>query len=74
MRFAGFWRRVLAYLVDILPITFCSVGKVLSFAPCGLGAIWIAWSPETRAWHDYIAGTLVVLADEQAPEQQGRRE
>jgi uncharacterized RDD family membrane protein YckC len=118
MRFAGFWRRVLAYLVDILPITFVvavvfytffgfdrtlkgsfgkrvigiavtdrngqrigigrallrNVSKVVSFAPCGLGAIWIAWSREKRAWHDYIAGTFVVLADGEGPVQQAPRE
>ena len=34
--------------------------KLVSAAPCGLGFLWAAWSPQKRAWHDYAAGTRVV--------------
>lgn len=39
----------------------------LSFAAAGLGFIWIAVDAERRAWHDKIAGTLVVLAPKGQP-------
>ena len=32
----------------------------LSFAAAGLGFFWIAFDPERQAWHDKIAGTVVV--------------
>ena len=32
----------------------------LSLAPAGLGFIWIAFDGEKQAWHDKIAGTVVV--------------
>ena len=32
----------------------------LSLAVAGLGFIWIALDPEHQAWHDKIAGTVVV--------------
>jgi uncharacterized RDD family membrane protein YckC len=32
----------------------------LSLAPAGLGFIWIAFDAEKQAWHDKIAGTIVV--------------
>jgi uncharacterized RDD family membrane protein YckC len=32
----------------------------LSLAVCGLGFIWIAFDANHQAWHDKIAGTLVV--------------
>jgi uncharacterized RDD family membrane protein YckC len=34
--------------------------KVLSFLICGLGCLWVAWSPHKQGWHDMIAGTLVI--------------
>lgn len=34
--------------------------KVISYLPCGLGFLWALWSKRKRAWHDMIAGTLVV--------------
>lgn len=36
------------------------LGCFLSLAVVGLGFIWIAIDPERQAWHDKIAGTLVV--------------
>lgn len=32
----------------------------LSALPFGLGFLWIAFSPKKQAWHDRLAGTLVV--------------
>lgn len=36
----------------------CFLSAVVAF----LGFIWIAFDPERQAWHDKIAGTVVVLA------------
>jgi uncharacterized RDD family membrane protein YckC len=35
------------------------LGELL-FAPLVLGLLWIIWSPEKRAWHDYLARTWVI--------------
>jgi uncharacterized RDD family membrane protein YckC len=35
----------------------------LSGLPLGLGFFWVAWDKNKRAWHDYLAGT-VVISDE----------
>lgn len=35
------------------------VGTIL-FAPLILGVLWIVWSREKRAWHDFFAGTWVI--------------
>jgi uncharacterized RDD family membrane protein YckC len=32
----------------------------LSLFAAGLGFLWIIWDPERQAWHDKIAGTVVV--------------
>jgi uncharacterized RDD family membrane protein YckC len=32
----------------------------LSALPLGLGFLWVAFSPKKQAWHDRLAGTLVV--------------
>jgi uncharacterized RDD family membrane protein YckC len=32
----------------------------LMLAPLVLGILWIIWSPEKRAWHDYLARTWVI--------------
>jgi uncharacterized RDD family membrane protein YckC len=29
-------------------------------ASIGLSCLWILWSGEKRAWHDYLAGTWVI--------------
>ena len=39
----------------------------LSLAVAGLGFIWIALDPHNQAWHDKIAGTLVVRVAKAAP-------
>ena len=36
---------------------------IASMLPMGLGFLWIAWDPRKQAWHDKIAGTVVVLGD-----------
>ncbi|MFO7304032.1 MAG: RDD family protein [Gammaproteobacteria bacterium] len=37
-----------------------ALGCILSLVVIGLGFIWIAIDPERQAWHDKIAGTVVV--------------
>jgi len=37
-----------------------ALGCFLSLAAAGLGFIWIAFDPGKQAWHDKIAGTIVV--------------
>lgn len=37
-----------------------ALGCILSLVVVGLGFIWIALDPERQAWHDKIAGTVVV--------------
>ncbi|MCX6909482.1 MAG: RDD family protein [Verrucomicrobia bacterium] len=37
-----------------------ALASLLSLAVVGLGFFWIAWDREKQAWHDKIAGTLVV--------------
>jgi uncharacterized RDD family membrane protein YckC len=37
-----------------------ALGCFLSLAVCGLGFIWIAFDQNRQAWHDKIAGTVVV--------------
>ncbi len=32
----------------------------VGFAPLGLGFLWIIWSREKRAWHDFLARTWVI--------------
>jgi uncharacterized RDD family membrane protein YckC len=39
----------------------------LSLAVAGLGFIWIAFDPNNQAWHDKIAGTVVVRVAKGAP-------
>ena len=47
---AGFWRMVLRE----------SFGKTLSGIFFGLGYLWALWDRDSQAWHDKIAGTLVI--------------
>lgn len=37
-----------------------TVGKFLSAAVFGLGFFWAIWDKDSQAWHDKIAGTVVV--------------
>jgi uncharacterized RDD family membrane protein YckC len=39
----------------------------LSLAVAGLGFIWIVFDPNNQAWHDKIAGTVVVRVAKGAP-------
>ncbi|MBI2366187.1 MAG: RDD family protein [Deltaproteobacteria bacterium] len=32
----------------------------VGLAPLALGFLWVLWSREKRAWHDYLAGTWVI--------------
>jgi uncharacterized RDD family membrane protein YckC len=44
-----------------------ALSAFLSLAPAGLGFIWIAFDSERQAWHDKIAGTVVVRLPKAAP-------
>jgi uncharacterized RDD family membrane protein YckC len=44
-----------------------ALGCFLSLVVVGLGFIWIAFDPNNQAWHDKIAGTVVVQARKGAP-------
>jgi uncharacterized RDD family membrane protein YckC/cytoskeletal protein CcmA (bactofilin family) len=37
-----------------------ALGCFLSLLAAGVGFLWIIWDPERQAWHDKIAGTVVV--------------
>lgn len=32
----------------------------VSLLPLGLGYFWVAWDPKKQAWHDKLAGTVVI--------------
>lgn len=36
------------------------VGKFISGIALSLGYLWMLWDPKKQAWHDKIAGTIVV--------------
>ena len=44
-----------------------ALGCFLSLAVAGLGFIWIAFDPNRQAWHDKIAGTVVVRVAKGVP-------
>jgi uncharacterized RDD family membrane protein YckC len=44
-----------------------ALGCLLSLAVAGLGFFWIAIDPQRQAWHDKIAGTVVVQVPEGVP-------
>jgi uncharacterized RDD family membrane protein YckC len=44
-----------------------ALGCFLSLAVCGLGFIWIAFDSANQAWHDKIAGTVVVRVPKGTP-------
>jgi uncharacterized RDD family membrane protein YckC len=44
-----------------------SLGCFLSCIFIGLGFLWIAFDPEKQAWHDKIAGTIVVKGTKSIP-------
>ena len=44
-----------------------ALGCFLSLAVVGLGFFWIAFDDDKQAWHDKIAGTVVVRAPKGTP-------
>jgi len=51
------------------PITFKQAlvryaAYIVSALPLGLGFLWILWDKQKQAWHDKIAGTVVIIHDE----------
>jgi uncharacterized RDD family membrane protein YckC len=44
-----------------------ALGCFLSLAVVGLGFIWIAFDDGSQAWHDKIAGTVVVRVKKGVP-------
>jgi uncharacterized RDD family membrane protein YckC len=44
-----------------------ALGCFISIVVIGLGFIWIAFDPEKQAWHDKIAGTVVVRVPNTVP-------
>jgi len=46
--------------IDWGTATVRALGCFLSLLAAGLGFLWILWDPERQAWHDKIAGTVVV--------------
>jgi uncharacterized RDD family membrane protein YckC len=44
-----------------------ALGCILSLCALGLGFIWIAFDPGKQAWHDKLAGTIVVRAPKGMP-------
>lgn len=48
--------------VDWLTAIVRALASFLSLFAAGLGFLWMIWDPERQAWHDKIAGTVVVQA------------
>jgi outer membrane protein assembly factor BamD (BamD/ComL family)/uncharacterized RDD family membrane protein YckC/heme exporter protein D len=48
--YPGFWRMILREII----------GKFVSGLPLALGYFWAIWDKDGQAWHDKIAGTVVV--------------
>jgi uncharacterized RDD family membrane protein YckC len=46
--------------VDLKVALVRAIGCFVSVLPCGLGFFWASWTPERLAWHDIIAGTVMV--------------
>lgn len=55
LKVVGAERRAISYRRALLRW----LGTV-GFAPLALGFLWVLWSHEKRAWHDYLAGTWVI--------------
>ena len=39
----------------------------LSALPMGLGVLWVAFDPKRQAWHDKLAGTVVIRPKRENP-------
>jgi uncharacterized RDD family membrane protein YckC len=46
--------------VDWITAIVRALASFLSLFAAGLGFLWVIWDPERQAWHDKIAGTVVV--------------
>ena len=44
-----------------------ALGCILSLCALGLGFLWIAFDPGKQAWHDKLAGTIVVRVPKGTP-------
>ena len=44
-----------------------TIGYGLSTVPLGLGFLWAAWDKHGQAWHDKMAGTIVVRTGRDEP-------
>lgn len=53
--YPGFWRMILRE----------TIGKFVSGLVFGLGYFWAIWDKDGQAWHDKIAGTVVVKEQKQ---------
>ena len=53
--------------LDWSTVIIRALGCLLSLAAVGLGFIWIAVDPGRQAWHDKLAGTIVVRRPRQPP-------
>jgi uncharacterized RDD family membrane protein YckC len=38
------------------------LGRIVSALPLFLGYLWMLWDPQKQAWHDKLAGSVVVPA------------
>jgi uncharacterized RDD family membrane protein YckC len=53
--------------VEFVDALVRGLGGVLSVAAIGIGFLWILRDPESQAWHDKIAGTIVVKVPKGTP-------
>jgi uncharacterized RDD family membrane protein YckC len=44
-----------------------ALASCLSFVVAGLGFFWASWNPDRQAWHDLIAGTVIVRTPRAMP-------
>lgn len=42
-------------------------GRIVSWCVFGLGYWWALWDPQKQAWHDVMAGTVVIPTNAEAP-------
>lgn len=45
------------------------IGYYISLLPLGLGYLWVAWDSKKQAWHDKMAGTVVIRPKNKGIEQ-----
>ncbi|MBN1351073.1 peptidylprolyl isomerase [candidate division KSB1 bacterium] len=49
------------------------IGKIISAVPLFLGFLWALWDERRQAWHDKIAGTVVIQISKEAIEKERAR-